>query len=93
MNFSFAWCVSSALKHLLRCAFMCFFKDALVRFRKLDWSEDDVEEGRDSGRDNVDDVEEDSGPDKTNSRWLEMQKPRGSRPGLRETINLPLLRS
>ena len=32
-------------------------------------------------------------PDKTNSRWLEMQKPRGSRPGLRETINLPLLRS
>ena len=72
---------------------MCFFKDALVRFRKLDWSEDDVEEGRDSGRDNVDAVEEDSGPDKTNSRWLEMQKPRGSRPGLRETINLPLLRS
>ena len=32
-------------------------------------------------------------PDKTNSRWLEMQKPRGSRTGLRETINLPLLRS
>ena len=32
-------------------------------------------------------------PDKTNSRWLEMQKPRGSRPRLRETINLPLLRS
>ena len=50
------------------------------------------EEGEDGGTDH--DVEEGGvQPDKTNSRWLEMQKPRGSRPGLRETINLPLLRS
>ena len=50
------------------------------------------DEGKDGGTDH--DVEEGGvQPDKTNSRWLEMQKPRGSRPGLRETINLPLLRS
>ena len=50
------------------------------------------EDGEDGGMDH--DVEEGGvQPDKTNSRWLEMQKPRGSRPGLRETINLPLLRS
>ena len=50
------------------------------------------EEGEDGGTEH--DVEEGGvQPDKTNSRWLEMQKPRGSRPGLRETINLPLLRS
>ena len=39
-------------------AFMCFLKDALVTFRNLQWLQDDVEEGWDSG------------PDKTNSRWF-----------------------
>ena len=58
-------------------------------FRRVEGVQED---GEDGGMDH--DVEEGGvQPDKTNSRWLEMQKPRGSRPGLRETINLPLLRS